>query len=188
LVDADLRQPKISQALGLPAATGLAEVLYCKVQLSNAIVPLNEFQNLSVLPSGTSPDSPADLLSSDGMTDLCEELRTTFAFIVIDTPPVIRFSDARFLAGLSDDVVLVGRCGVTTRRAIQRSTELLHEVHAPLSGVVLNGIDLSSPDYHYFTYGYSRASAIRGEDYSPKQPIPVRNNDDQHPNAKGAHA
>jgi len=60
--------------------------------------------------------------------------------------------------------VLVGRYAVTTRRAIQRTAELLNEVHASIAGVVLNGIDLTSPDYNYYTYGYRKGRGKRLED------------------------
>jgi succinoglycan biosynthesis transport protein ExoP len=188
LVDADLRQPKVSQAFGLDPKTGLAELLRGNTQLAGAMTAAPGFPNLSIMASGISPDSPADTLSSAHMADLCAELRKEFAFVVIDTPPVIRFSDARFLACLANDVVLVGRCGLTTRRAIQRATELLNEVNAPFAGVVLNGIDLSSPDFHYFTYGYSRESEKRSKEYLQKRLTAVQSQDDQRPNVKGAHA
>jgi Mrp family chromosome partitioning ATPase len=69
------------------------------------------------------------------------------------------------LAALSDAVILVSRYGYTTRRAMARSTELLGEVRAPVLGMVLNDIDFSSPDFHYFNYGYSWA--INEHKYEP---------------------
>jgi polysaccharide biosynthesis transport protein len=83
-------------------------------------------------------------------------LRNKFDAIVIDSPPVIHFSDARVLSSLADVVVVVARYGLTTRRSITRSVDILDEVHAPIAGVVLNGISLDSADYHYYNYGYSK--------------------------------
>jgi polysaccharide biosynthesis transport protein len=189
LIDADLRRPTLSRALGFESTTGLSEVLTKKVPLSIALAPLADIPGLWFLPSGSAVESPADLIVSGGMQEMCDGLRKQFEFVVIDSPPVIRFSDARHLALIADDVVLIERYGITTRRAMQRSAELLNEVRAPLAGVVLNGIDYSSSDYHYFTYGYSRAAAKRSKSISPDLPIPPHESpDDPSPKSKGAHA
>jgi Mrp family chromosome partitioning ATPase len=119
---------------------------------------------------------------------LCADLRVAFDYLVIDSPPVIRFSDARFLSQLADEVVLVGRYGVTTRRALQRSAELLREADAPIAGVVLNAIDLSSPDYHYFTYGYSKGVDRRDDGQSTPPSFPFSPNTSAATKTKGAHA
>ena len=157
LVDGDLRQPEVSRAFGLAGRTGLAEVLSGSAHLTSVLFPTQLAANLWVLPSGHSTESPADTLSSARISDLCADLRKSFDYVVIDSPPVIRFSDARTLAQVSDAVVLVSRYGMTTRRAMQRTAEILRESDAPVAGFVLNDIDLSSSDYHYFAYGYSKA-------------------------------
>jgi len=156
LVDADLRRPMIAHAFELEPKLGLSEVLKGVAQLSHAVVETAANPGLYLLPSGSPVESPADVLASVRMQEVCNLLRKQFQFVVIDSPPILRFSDARHLSRLADEVVVVGRYGITTRRAIQRSAELLQDVRAPLAGIVLNGIDYSSPDYHYFTYGYSR--------------------------------
>ena len=156
LLEADLRQPAVARMLKIEPKCGLTDVLKESSSLVGALVYIPEHENLAVLPSGTTPENPADILSSPQMVELLDTLKKFFDYVVIDSPPVIRFSDARFLSSLADEVVLVGRCGVTTRRAMQRTAELLNEVHASVAGVVLNGIDFSSPDYNYYAYGYSK--------------------------------
>lgn len=188
LVDADLRDPAVAMAFGIAGKTGLSDVLRGSVQLSHALLPISGIANLAVLPSGTISGSPADMLASSRMQAVCNALRGEFDFVVIDSPPIIRFSDARFLSSLVDEVVLVGRYGITTRRAMQRSAELLQEARAPVAGMVLNGIDLSSPDYHYFNYGYSKESGRRSERYAVKQPPLSPAESDDPPRSRGAHA
>jgi capsular exopolysaccharide synthesis family protein len=186
LIDADLRQPMVARAFGIEPKAGLSEVLHGSIPLNNALVSAPASPNLWLLTSGAPIESPADALASTRMQEVCDALRQRFAFVVIDSPPVIRFSDARYLSRLTDEVVLVGRYGITTRRAIQRSAGLLQDMQAPLVGVVLNCIDLSSPDYHYFTYGYSREA---GRQYGSIGSHPVYQPEDpQHTNSKGAHA
>jgi Mrp family chromosome partitioning ATPase len=85
-------------------------------------------------------------------------LSAKFDHIVIDSPPVIPFSDARVLSQLSDVVILVGRYGSTTQRALTRAAQLLNEVRASLAGVVVNDIDFTSADYRYFNYGRARSA------------------------------
>ena len=155
LLDADLRQPSVAKVFKMEARASMADVLERKVTLASALVEAADVPNLSILVCGAGPGSPADVLSSEEMGSLLDVLRSEFTFVVIDSPPVIRFSDARFLSALADEVVLVGRYGVTTRRAMQRTAELLGEMRASVAGVVLNGIDLSSPDYEFYTYGYA---------------------------------
>jgi Mrp family chromosome partitioning ATPase len=104
-----------------------------------------------------------------------KSLRAMFDYVVIDSPPVIPFSDARSLATLSDAVILVSRYEVTTRRSLTLSAEMLSEMHVPLMGVVLNDMDLSSADFHYFHYGYSwRKTGTKGEYAKELPPGPPR--------------
>jgi Mrp family chromosome partitioning ATPase len=115
-------------------------------------------------------------------------LRDRFECVVIDSPPVIHFSDARVLSSLADVVVLVARYGLTTRRSITRCVQILDEVRAPIAGVVLNDIDLASADYHYYNYGYSKRNT---DDHylrygqTPVVPTTISSHTEK---SKGAHA
>ena len=70
--------------------------------------------------------------------------------MVIDTPPTLSVTDAVVLSISADAVVLVIRSGKTTKQALRRSRELLTRVNAKITGVLLNAVDLSSPDYYYY--------------------------------------
>ena len=186
LVDGDLRHPSVAGVFDVEARAPLTDVLNRKFPLASALIDAVSVPNLSILPCGTISGSPADILSSEDMTSLLDILRTEFAFVVIDSPPVIRFSDARFLSSVSDEVVIVGRYGVTTRRAIQRTAEILSEMQAPVAGVVLNGIDFSSPDYEYYTFGYTSGKNKREYRYSNSASRP--DSDGKPPDAMSARA
>jgi capsular exopolysaccharide synthesis family protein len=161
LIEGDLRRSMIASALHLNPRLSFADVLSGKQSVRDALMPAPGIDGLFVLPNTSLPQSPADLLASDQMRGTLETLRAEFEHVVIDSPPVLSFSDARTLAALSDAVILVSRCGRTTRRAITRSAELLAGAHANVLGVVLNDMDLASADYHYFNYGYSWAMSGR---------------------------
>jgi succinoglycan biosynthesis transport protein ExoP len=186
LVDGDLRNPAVASAFGLESVKGLGDVLTGRDTLEQAVTPVEGFPSLKVLAGGTAAPNAADLISSEKMDATLKALKQEFEFVIVDSPPVIPFSDARSLAAHSDAVILVGRYGLTTRRALTRSAQLLRDMHAPVLGVVLNDIDLNSPDYHYYNYGFSRTNRdgryYERADSSPKPPSLDR------PNAKGAHA
>lgn len=163
LVDADLRRPRIAGMFGVESMEGLHELLAREADpadglaplLDSAVIPVEGVPNLSILPAGKTNQSPGALVSSDRMRDIVIELRARFDYIVIDSPPILPYSDGRVLATHADGVVFVGRSGVTTHDAMGRAIELLGSVQgAPVLEVVLNGATPASGAYHYYQYRY----------------------------------
>jgi len=150
LIDADLRRPSIHKTLGMGPRSGLSNVLTGSANLEQAITRSPILPNLSVLPAGTPPPNPAELLASTNMRDMLEELRGHYDHIVIDTPPTLSVTDAVVLSPRADAIVLVIRSGQTTKQALRRSRDILMQVNAKVAGVLLNAVDLSSPDYYYY--------------------------------------
>jgi succinoglycan biosynthesis transport protein ExoP len=150
LIDADLRRPSIHKTLGLGPRVGLSNVLTGGANLQEAIFRSSLMPNLFVLPAGTPPPNPAELLASAQMVEVLAELREQFDHIVIDTPPTLSVTDAVVLSTRADAVVLVIRCGQTTKPALRRSREILMQVNARVAGVLLNAVNLDSPDYYYY--------------------------------------
>ncbi len=149
LIDADLRRPGVHKTLGMGPCVGLSNVLTSSATLQQAVVRSNILPSLFILPAGTPPPNPAELLASTNMKDLLTELRADYDHIVIDTPPTLSVTDAVIMATRADTVVLVIRSGQTTRQALQRSRDLLAQVNAHIAGVLLNAADLDSADYRY---------------------------------------
>ena len=162
LLDSDLRKPGIRRALNLTIGkeTGLSSYLAGVCTLDDVITPHPTISNLSAMTTGPVPPSPADLLSSHRMREAIAELRHSFKFIVIDSPPIMAATDAVILSALTDGVLLVVRSGETPKEAFTRSRDLLSAVKSRLLGVVLNAVDSSAPDYYYsyryypYAYGY----------------------------------
>lgn len=150
LIDADLRRPSIHKTLGMGLRGGLSNVLTGSVELEEAITRSNLIPDLFILPAGTPPPNPAELLASANMRDLLEHLRGQYDHIVIDTPPTLSVTDAVVMSTAVDRVVLVIRSGQTTKQALRRARDLLMQVNARVCGVLLNAVDLSSPDYYYY--------------------------------------
>lgn len=150
LIDADLRRPSIHKTLGMGPRSGLSNVLTGSTNLDQAITRTAILPNLYILPAGTPPPNPAELLASSNMRDALSQLREQYDHIVVDTPPSLSVTDAVVLSQRADAVVLVIRCGQTTRQALRRSRDILARVNAKVVGVLLNAVDLSSPDYYYY--------------------------------------
>jgi capsular exopolysaccharide synthesis family protein len=150
LIDADLRRPSIHKILGMGPRSGLSNVLTGSATLQQTITRSSILPNLYILPAGTPPPNPAELLASTNMRDVLEELRGQYDHIVVDTPPTLSVTDAVVLSPRADAIVLVIRSGQTTKQALRRSRDILTQVNAKVSGVLLNAVDLTSPDYYYY--------------------------------------
>jgi succinoglycan biosynthesis transport protein ExoP len=150
LMDADLRRPGIHKILGLGPRVGLSNLLTGSAELQQVVTRSPMLPNLVVLPAGTPPPNPAELLASPDMHDLIERLRNQYDHIVIDTPPALSVTDAVVLATRADAVVLVIRSGHTTKQALRRAREILGRVNAKVTGVLLNAVNLRSADYYYY--------------------------------------
>jgi capsular exopolysaccharide synthesis family protein len=154
LIDADLRRPNVHHRFGLTGKVGLTTLLAGTTTLEESIQHVPEIPNLDILPSGPVPPFPTELLSSDSMVSLIERLGHIYNHIVIDSPPILSVTDGVILARMAEAVVLVIRHGKSSRHVIRRARDLLARSGAPITGVVLNSVDLNSPEYYGY-YGYS---------------------------------
>ena len=150
LVDADLRRPSVHKTLGMGPRSGLSNVLTGSATLQQTVTTSTVLPNLFVLPAGSPPPNPAELLASSNMRDLLAELREQYDHIVIDTPPTLSVTDAVVLSPRADATILVIRSGQTTKQALRRARDILTQVNAHVAGVLLNAVDLTSPDYYYY--------------------------------------
>ena len=157
ILDADLRRGRIAKAFGLSAPQGLRDLLADPQSVEGVLREVPGRPNLSVVSNGSSredSDNSGQILCSDRMRRVLQELRGRFRFVVIDSAPFLPFVDGRALSAMADAVVLVGRAGSTTRTAMQRCMELLAEIPgAPALHVVLNGAHIGSTEYKYYGYG-----------------------------------
>ncbi len=166
LIDADLRRPSVHKTLGMGPRSGLSNVLTGSATLPQTITASTILPNLFVLPAGTPPPNPAELLASSIMRDLIADLREMYDHIVIDTPPTLSVTDAVVLSPSADATILVIRSGQTTKPALRRARDILVQVNAHVAGVLLNAVDLRSPDYYYY-YEYQGKYGQYYQDDSP---------------------
>ena len=160
LVDGDFRHPSITSSFGQTLRIGLQDLLTNhQITTDDALKPVADIPNLTVLGVGNRAPNSLECLTSARMTNLITELRTKFEYIVLDSPPVIPFSEGRWLSTLSDASIVVARCDSTTRGAVMFSLEILEDLKATVLGVVLNGVDLREEYYSYGVKDYASYAA-----------------------------
>jgi capsular exopolysaccharide synthesis family protein len=154
LVEADLRKPKVGEYLGIDTSQGLTDVLTFTAPLAQVLQPWHR-DLLVVLPGGTIPPNPSELLSSSAMARLLLELKTMFDVIIIDAPPLLPVSDAAILAGIADGALFVTRWGSTRRQQVSAALDQLAAVGGRVLGTIVNFAPLGKRGYHYgYGYGY----------------------------------
>jgi capsular exopolysaccharide synthesis family protein len=152
LIDADLRRPSIHKALRLENLTGLAEVLSGEARMREA-VQRTVNPNLLCVTAGSPPANPSELLGSDRMKALLDQLATgPFDWVIIDTPPVLAVTDAVILAPLVSAVTFVVGSEMTRWRVAERAIETLQAGNPRSISAVLNRVDFDRNRYYYNRY------------------------------------
>lgn len=167
LIDGDLRKPKIHQYFSISNTPGLTDYLGSTVSTVKAdkvdlfsIVHATEYENLSVICSGSIPPNPAEILSSEPMADFLNDVSSDFDYIIIDTPPINIVSDALPLIRESDGVVLVIRYNQSTHPEVEKAIAALEFIDAKVLGFIVNFVETKSGGkYNYgkysrYRYGY----------------------------------
>jgi capsular exopolysaccharide synthesis family protein len=153
LVDADFRHPSIGKVLGLRETPGLADVLCGACTLQDAIIHIEQFPNLSVIPAGQAPANPAELLDSPRWSAACEAFRREFRFTIFDAPPIAAVADYDLVQMSCDGVVVIVRPDHTSRKPCLKALELISK--DKLIGVVMNCVKdsfLVKTDGAYYYY------------------------------------
>ena len=155
LLDADMRKPRVHKAMGLDdPAPGLADVLNgLKTALDKAIRP-HRVPGLFYITAGAIPPDPLALMIGEKFQLVMEELHERFDYIVVDSPPILGFSDTPMLATFVDGVILVVQPGRVVRGQLREAVSSILSVDGGrILGVVMNKADLAAA-YGYYGYRY----------------------------------
>jgi capsular exopolysaccharide synthesis family protein len=167
VIEADLRKGG-----RMPADTGLSLVLAGITDLDSAIRPMQipraglrgdesaGATTVDILPAGPRPPNPTDLMGSPRMRSLIEECERRYDLIIIDAPPLTMVSDAIPLTAAVTGVIVVLRLGHSDRAVFRRMTEILRNLRAPVTGIVINGESLAHPEMYGY-YGYADPAPLR---------------------------
>lgn len=147
IVDADLREPMQHQLWGLDNAAGLTDMILDEVAFNNPTIQPTSVKGLSVLPSGTLPANPADVLASRRMDEVITRLSELAEYVLFDVPPVLAATDAAVLGRKLDGVLLVVRAGKTRRDHTARAKEQLERVQVNIIGAILTNAPNTGSDY-----------------------------------------
>jgi capsular exopolysaccharide synthesis family protein len=162
LVDADLRRPRVHQYTDISNTVGLGDLLSSEeICLNDCVQKFEGVSHLSILPSGSLPSNPTDLLASEKMKNILKMLSTTYDYVVLDCPPMI-VADPEVLLGLADGLLLVIIPGRTSKEAVRAVKEQVQRTGVRLLGVVFNRLQsrhrVGYRGYSYYSYPYFYAS------------------------------
>ena len=152
LIDCDLRKPVVHKNFGISNSIGLSEFLIGKVEFSKVVY--KHKSGLHVLPSGTIPPNPAEMLASKAMEHLLEQLENKYDYIILDTPPVNAVTDSKILSTKVDGTILVVKYGQTKKDAVVEAVKGLRAVKANIIGTVFNGEETQRGKYYHYYKKY----------------------------------
>jgi succinoglycan biosynthesis transport protein ExoP len=162
LIDGDMRRPRLHKVFDQANSWGLSDVLREKNAIEelplDALIKKTAVPGVCLLPSGVCADNIFGLLCSGRLARLLPRFRQEFDYVLLDAPPCLEFADARIMARLADQLLLVVRANYTDKRTAQVAVQRLLQDGIPVMGVILNRCDpVHSDMYRYaFHYGLNR--------------------------------
>ncbi len=160
LIDADLRKPGIAEIFNVAnkGETGLVGLVYGQKNLKESVLLFKkDAQNLYVLTSGMLPPNPLEFLSSQRFHNTLEKLKKRFKYIIVDTCPVLPYSDSITVAHMADEVIMVVRADHTSHDVSKDALKRLLSSNVTPLGIVLSQVDPHDEDgYGSYSYYYNQ--------------------------------
>ena len=158
LLEGDLRKPMLGEHLGIKALPGVGQWWASADEpFSKFIYRFDDLQ-LWILPAGSAPEDPVNILQSSRFLELYKHLSTCFDWIIIDAPPLLPMADVSFWSRQADGLLLVVREGTTPKTILQKGLDTLD--NPKVIGVVLNDAhQVESSYYHHYYYGKKKHAA-----------------------------
>lgn len=156
LMDCDLRKPSIHKLFGLNETKGLSDHLSSGIPLAS-LLKKTFIDKLTLLPGGTIPENPSELLSSEQMRQLLSEMKSRYSdrYVIVDTPPPYITSETNAIARVVDGIVIVIRQGKTRKKEVQDIIDIYGK--DKILGVIKNfATKTPGTRYRYKKYGYGR--------------------------------
>lgn len=153
LIGFDLRKPRIYQEFGLSNRLGVTSYLCGKASLNEIIQPSGKLPTLDVITAGPIPPNPAELIASDRCTELINELKEIYDYVILDTPPLMWVTDALLLMKHVDTAVYVVRQGISNKNVFSSVIKDL-EIRNYNVNIIVNGIRYQGIYGYRYSYGY----------------------------------
>lgn len=171
VIDADLRRPSMHKLFKLARdLPGLVELITGQCTLDQVLIP-NLIKRISVLPAGTIPPNPSELLGTSEMLELINSLRAQYDHILIDSPPIMPVTDSIILSRFVDGVVVIVRGAHTSKKLVRDAVNRLRRVEANILGVVINDLDIKKADYYYYNTYYNSYYSSYGDDEGARRGV-----------------
>lgn len=158
VIDTDLRRPHVHHVLRMERGPGLADVLREGYDVHTVIRP-TRIENLWIISSGRVPPNPSELIGSERMRKLLEQLGSEFDLVICDAPSMLVVTDPVLLATEVDTVVHVVSADHARRETVMRGKKLLETARANIAGVVLNNLKATRRHYYYYYYYYDESAS-----------------------------
>ncbi|QHT69241.1 polysaccharide biosynthesis tyrosine autokinase [Rhodocytophaga rosea] len=152
LMGLDLRKPKIHQDMGISNEQGMSTVLIGKAKAAQVIIK-SKLENLDILPAGPIPPNPSELIMSDTMKNLLEELRPQYDYIIVDTPPIGLVTDALIAMKYADINIFIVRQKYSKKVFLDTVNKLQTDKSIRNLAIVLNDLRINKSYGYYNGYG-----------------------------------
>lgn len=161
IVDSDFRKPRMHKIFDLKNVKGMVELLVGEAEIEDVVQP-TFIENLFVIPRGSLPPNPAELLDSDSLKEVVSKLREQFDFVIFDSPPVGTVIDASLLGGLVDGTILVVEAGKFEWRPILQAKGQIEKARGRVLGIVINKSKRERQGYYHYYQQYVAHKGPRG--------------------------
>ena len=152
LVDGDMRKPTTHHTFHMGNTIGLSSVLTRQNSIEESVRP-TVVERLDLMTCGPIPPNPAELLSSNSMDMLIQELKERYDLIIFDAPPILSVTDGQVLSNKCDGTILVVSSGNTEKEMALKAKEAIVSSNSRLIGAVLNNFELPKDSNYYQYYG-----------------------------------
>lgn len=152
LIDGDMRKPSQHYLFNTSNIDGLSNLILKRSDYSKAIHK-TKIINLDLLTSGPVPPNPSELIGSENLLKIMNELEEIYDYIIIDTPPVITVTDAQLFSEIAQNVVYVVDTQSNDRNVVKKGKELIEKTGAKILGIVLNKSVEENNSSYYNYYG-----------------------------------
>ncbi len=161
IIDGDMRKPKLHKILGVVNSNGLTSILVNRADYKD-YVRKTKLEGLEIITCGAIPPNPSELLESNQMKLLVQQVKEDYDMVIIDSPPVVSVTDAAIISAIVDGTILVAGAGSVDKSNLKRAKEYLLKVNANIIGVVLNKFDINSMGkYYHYNYYYGEGGVSK---------------------------
>jgi capsular exopolysaccharide synthesis family protein len=173
IIDLDMRKPKIHIGFGAENSKGMSTLLIGKNNVEETIQK-SSLDNLDFITAGPVPPNPSELIISEKMDQILNQLKLMYDVIIVDNPPVGLVSDGIAMIQKADYPIYIFRADYSKRNFIQNVDRLFNETNIKKLSVLLNGVDIDRKNYGYnygygYGYGYGTSYGYYDEDKGQKK-------------------